>query len=286
MIVIRRILFPVDFSMVSEHAIGNCIPKFFSTGVAEELVLIHVIDTTALPNIMDEYRKEVREKLENVAKEFRDMGINVVKTLVRLGTPAIEIAKAADEENVDLIYMPSKGENLLRHMIIGTTASNVARVARKPVLLVKYEWDKAKKSVKCFWDARRVFEKPLIALGLGTCSGHIIDTVKALFEDYIKEATLLHVVDYGKHDEVEKNVEKAMEQLKCLAKQFKFECDIEVSAGIASEEIIQEAVVRGATLIVIGKKSKSRLKELLMGSTAETVVRNSVLPVLLVPCTH
>ncbi len=281
---IRRILFPVDFSMVSEHAIGNCIPKFFSTGVAEELVLIHVIDTTALPNIMDEYRKEVREKLEKVAEEFRDMGINVIKSIVRVGTPAVEISRVADEENVDLIFMPSKGENLLRHMIIGTTASSVARVARKPVLLVKYEWDKAKKSVKCFWDARRVFEKPLIALGLGTCTGHIIDIVKELFEDYIQEATLYHVVDYGKHDEIDENVKKAMEQLECLAKQFKCKCDVEVSAGIASDEIIQEAVVRGSTIIVIGKKGRSKLKELLMGSTAESVIRRSVLPVLLVPC--
>jgi len=284
--VIKRLLFPVDFSMVSEHAMGDCIPKFFSTGVAEELVLIHVIDTTALPDIMDEYRKDVKEKLENVAKEFREMGINVIDSVVRIGTPSIEIARVADEKNVDIIYMPSKGENLLRYMVIGTTASNVARVARKPVLLVKYEWDKAKRSVKCFWDARRVFERPLIALGLGTCSGHIVDTVKALFENYVKKATLFHVVDYGKHSEIEKNVEKAMEQLKCYSNHFNFECDVEVVAGIASDEIIQEAVVRGSTLIVIGKKSRSRIKELLMGSTAESVVRNSVLPILLVPCTH
>ena len=283
---IKRLLFPVDFSMVSEHAMGDCIPKFFSTGVAEELVLIHVIDTTALPDIMDEYRKDVKEKLENVAKEFREMGINVIDSVVRIGTPSIEIARVADEKNVDIIYMPSKGENLLRYMVIGTTASNVARVARKPVLLVKYEWDKAKRSVKCFWDARRVFERPLIALGLGTCSGHIVDTVKALFENYVKKATLFHVVDYGKHSEIEKNVEKAMEQLKCYSNHFNFECDVEVVAGIASDEIIQEAVVRGSTLIVIGKKSRSRIKELLMGSTAESVVRNSVLPILLVPCTH
>jgi len=282
--VIRRLLFPVDFSMVSEHAMGNCIPKFFSTGVAEELVLIHVVDTTALPDIMDEYRREVKEKLENVASEFKDMGINVIDTVVRIGTPSLEIARVADEKNVDLIYMPSKGENLLRHAIIGTTASNVARVARKPVLFVKYEWDKAKRSVKCFWDARRVFDRPLIALGLGTCSGHIIDTVKSLFEDYVREATLFHVVDYGKHDELENNVKKATEQLECYSKQLKFVCDVEVVAGIASDEIIQESVVRGSTLIVLGKKSRSRIKELLMGSTAESVVRNSVLPVMLVPC--
>ncbi len=88
---------------------------------------------------------------------LRRMGINVTKTIVRIGTP-LEIAKVADEEDVDLIYMPSKGEHILRDMFVGTTAANVARVATRPVLLVKYEWDKARHPVRCIWDARRVFD--------------------------------------------------------------------------------------------------------------------------------
>ncbi len=287
---IRRVLFPVDFSMVSEYAFSNCIPRFFSTGVAEELILIHVAEvhhpgSTAYVDL-DKIQMDVKKRLEKVANDFRDMGINVIKTIVRLGTPAIEIAKVAEEEDVDLIFMPSKGEHILRNMLIGTTASNVARVATKPVLLVKYEWDKARHMVKCIWDARRVFDKPLIALDFSPCSDNIVKTVKSLFEDHVRRATLVHVVDYGKPDETKENMKKALEELEKIAKEFKFECDVEVDAGIASNAIINEAIIKGSTVIVVGKRGRSVVKDLLLGSTADSVIRKSMLPVLLVPCRY
>ncbi len=286
---ISKVLFPVDFSMVSEYAFSNCIPRFFSTGVAEELILIHVLDVQPTGDVFVDYDKmqmKAKEKLDKVAKEFRDMGINVAKTVVRMGHPALEIAKVAEEENVDIIYMPSKGEHIVRDMLIGHTAANVARVATKPVLLVKYEWDKARHTVKCIWDARRVFDKPLIALDFSPCSDSIVETVKELFEDYVKKATLMHVIDYGKPDKTKELSEEALKKLEEFAKKFKFESDLEVSAGVASNAIINEAVIKGSTLIVVGKRGRSVLKDLLLGSTADGVIRRSMLPVLLVPCKY
>ncbi len=284
---ISKVLFPVDFSLVSEYAFSNCIPRFFSTGVAEELILIHVLDIHFTGEHfldIDKMQMNAKEKLEKVAKDFRDMGINVAKTIVRTGNPAMEIAKVAEEEDVDLIYMPSKGEHILRDMILGHTASNVARVATKPVLLVKYEWDKARHTVKCIWDARRVFDKPLIALDFSACSESIVETVNDLFGDYVKEATLFHVIDYGKPEETKKLSDEALKKLEEYAKRFGFECSLEVGAGVASNLIIEEAIIRGSTVIVVGKRGRSVIKDLLLGSTADGVIRKSMLPVLLVPC--
>lgn len=202
--------------------------------------------------------------------------------VVRLGTPALEIAKIAEEENVDLIYMPMKGENIIREMLIGSTAANVARVAKKPVLLVRYEWDRGKKAVKCYWDARRVFDRPLFALDFSKCTEKIIQTTE-LFKELVKEAILLHVVDYGKESEVEENIQKATQKLKEIAEKLDFPSEVVVHSGDASKEILMTAPSVGATLIVIGKRGRNIL-QLLMGSTAEIVIRNSVLPVLIVPC--
>ena len=283
---IRRVLFPVDFSVVSEYAFSNCIPRFFSTGVAEEIILIHVIDVSAWSDILEKLQMSAKEKLNKVAEDFKKMGINVAKTIVRIGTPALEIAKVAEEEDVDLIYMPSKGEHILRDMFIGNTASNVARAATRPVLLVKYEWDKARHTVRCIWDARRVFDNPLIALDFSTCSDSIVETVKNLFEDYVKKATLMHVIDYGKPDKTKELSEYALKKLEEYAKKFKFECELEVSVGVASNSILNEAVIKGSTVIVVGKRGRSVLKDLLLGSTADGVIRKSMLPVLLVPCKY
>jgi len=283
---IRRVLFPVDFSVVSEYAFSNCIPRFFSTGVAEEIILIHVVDASAWSDVLEKLQMSAKEKLNKVAEDFKSMGINVAKTIVRIGTPALEIAKVAEEEDVDLIYMPSKGEHILRDMFIGNTASNVARAATRPVLLVKYEWDKARHTVRCIWDARRVFDNPLIALDFSPCSDSIVETVKNLFEDYVKKATLMHVIDYGKPDKTKELSEYALKKLEEYAKKFKFECELEVSVGVASNSILNEAVIKGSTVIVVGKRGRSVLKDLLLGSTADGVIRKSMLPVLLVPCKY
>jgi hypothetical protein len=58
--VIKKVLFPVDFSVVSEYAFGNCIPKFFSTGAAHELILFHALDV----DLQSPQELEVAEKLE------------------------------------------------------------------------------------------------------------------------------------------------------------------------------------------------------------------------------
>ncbi len=282
---IGRVLFPVDFSNVCDYALKNCMPKFFSTGVAEELILLHVIDVHSAEEFggIEKLEERAKERLREMEEYLKGKGVKVSDTVVRIGTPAIEIAKAA-EEMADLIFMPSKGENVLRDVLIGNTASNVARASKKPVLLVRYEWDKARRVVKGLWDAERVFERPVIALDFSECSGVIVETVKSLIGDRVKRATLVHVIDYGKPEEIDLITENALKELKGYADGLGFECDLEIGVGEASSSIINEAVVKGATIIVVGKRGRSVIKDLIMGSTADGIMRRSILPVLLVPC--
>ncbi|WP_202318577.1 universal stress protein [Archaeoglobus neptunius] len=282
---IKKVLFPVDFSVVSEYAFGNCIPRFFSTGVAHELILFHSLDvglqTPEELKVAETLVEKYQKKLDQISSEFEEIGIKT-RAIVRMGTPALEIARLAEEENVDLIYMPMKGENIFREMLIGSTAANVARAAKKPVLLVRYEWDRGKKAVKCYWDARRVFDRPLISVDFSPCSDRIMQSTD-LFKELVKEAILLHVVDYGSAKDIEENIKKATENMKKYAERLDFPSQIVVHSGVASKEILMTAPAMGSTLIVIGKRGRSIL-QILMGSTAEIVIRNSVLPVLIVPC--
>ena len=60
--------------------------------------------------------------------------------------------------------------------------------------------------------------------------------------------------------------------------------EAEVFVGTASSAILGTAIARKASLVVIGKKGRSFLKDLILGSTAERVMRDARIPVLLVPC--
>ena len=60
-----------------------------------------------------------------------------VKTYSRIGVPANEIVRFAQEESIDLIVMGTHGWTGFRHLILGSTAENVVRTAMCPVLTVK-----------------------------------------------------------------------------------------------------------------------------------------------------
>ena len=275
----ERILYPTDFSDVSLHALRHCIPELFRLG-ASELHLIHVIDITVTEFEAFELEGVFREKLEDIARELREMGINV-KTHVTIGIPSIEIAETAQRENVDLIVTPSIGENAWRQMFMGSTASNLARTTKKPVLLLKYlrEGESFKLPVEC----SGLFRKPLVAVDFSKCSLRVAQVVKRFLE-HVESGVLLHSVDYGGIKELEHNIEVAKKNLEKLSRGLDGKFTLEVMVGTASQAIIGTALAKGATLIVLGKKGRSVLKDLILGSTAERVIRDSKLPVLLVPC--
>jgi len=275
----ERVLYPTDFSDVSLHALRNCIPKLVSQGI-KELHLIHVIDITIAEFEAFELEEIYRQRVEELAKELESSGVKVEAT-VRIGIPSIEIAEAAEERNIELIVIPSIGENIWRTMFVGSTASNLARATKRPVLLLKYV--KKDDGFELSGDCSEVFKRPLVAIDFSKCSIRILQTVRK-FDELIEGGILLHSVDYGNVDQLEHNIEVSKKNLEKSAKGLKAEFETEVMVGPASQAIIGTSIAKKATLIVIGKKGRSFLKDLLLGSTAERVIRDSRVPVLLVPC--
>ncbi|ASJ10536.1 universal stress protein [Thermococcus sp. P6] len=275
----EKVLYPTDFSEVSLHALRTCVPKLIPAGV-REVYLVHVIDITIAEFEAFELEEVYREKLEKLAGEIGGEGVKVVP-IVRIGVPSMEIAEVTEEKKVDLVVVPSVGENIWRTMFMGSTASNLARATRKPVLFLKYR--KKDDGFEPSADCSGILKRPLVALDFSKCSIKIIKTLK-MFEDRIEGGILLHSVDYGKIEELEHNIKLAKANLEKSAKGLKAPFDAEVFVGSASQSIIGTALAKNATLIVIGKKGRSFLKDLLLGSTAERVMRDSTVPVLLVPC--
>ncbi len=275
----EKVLYPTDFSDVSLHALRNCIPKLVAQGI-RELHLIHVIDITIAEFEAFELEGIYQEKLEELAKELEGTGARV-EAIVRIGIPSIEIAETAEERDIDLVVIPSVGENIWRRMFVGSTASNLARATKRPVLLLKYV--QKDEGFELSGDCSEVFKRPLVTLDFSKCSIKVIKTVKK-FEELIERGVLLHSVDYGNVDELEHNIEVAKKNLEKSSKGLNAEFEGEVMVGSASQAIIGTSIAKNSTLIVMGKKGRSFLKDLLLGSTAERVIRDSRVPVLLVPC--
>ncbi|ACS32851.1 universal stress protein [Thermococcus gammatolerans] len=278
----ERILYPTDFSEVSLKALRECLPEIVRPGV-KELHLLHVLDITTLDVEAFSLQEVYEEKLEKLKGDIKGMFPETeIVTYVSIGIPSLEIAEYASGKGIDLIVTPTTGENIWRRMFLGSTASNLARATKKPVLLLKYE-KKEEEILPTFPSCSGIFSRPLVALDFSKCSIRIVKTVKK-FEELIESGILLHSVDYGGIDELEHNIEIARKNLEKTAKGIKAEFELEVMVGTASQAIIGTALAKKATIIVIGKKGRSFLKDLILGSTAERVMRDSKIPVLLVPC--
>jgi len=143
----QRILLCTDFSENSQPAArlaAACVCAF-----AAELIILHVINSKRIgypslegkvpidiKNVLENIRVSVDKGLELFAEPFREGGRSVT-IQSRTGVPSSVIVRFADEHAVDLIVMGTHGWTGIKHLIMGSTAENVLRSSRCPVLTVR-----------------------------------------------------------------------------------------------------------------------------------------------------
>ena len=110
-----------------------------SDGV-KKITLLHIQDKAKIiPHLehkLSEFNSIDRERLENLKSKLQKCGDTEIATLVRLGSPAIEIVNLVREMNVQLIVMGSQGRGLVEELFIGSVSNVVARRSDASVLLI------------------------------------------------------------------------------------------------------------------------------------------------------
>ena len=143
MIEIQKILVPTDFSEYSQHAVKYAVA--LAQSFKAKLYVVHVWEQSivAAPTetfyveIWVEAEKSEKERLNQVTQGLRTEGIDAESVFVS-GTAYIEIAKTAKELDVDLITLATHGRTGLSHLVFGSTAEKIIRLAPCPVLVVKH----------------------------------------------------------------------------------------------------------------------------------------------------
>ena len=135
---VTRILFPTDFSEDSARAQGYA--EEMARRFGATIVVVHVSEAMAVLPGSDMAKEEeitAKRELESVARTLSAAKVEA-RTQLLEGVPYVEILRAADREQCDLIVLGTHGRSGLSFVLIGSVAERVVRKASCPVLTVRH----------------------------------------------------------------------------------------------------------------------------------------------------
>ncbi len=134
---VKGILVPTDFTETSDAAVKYAIDMAQALG--GQLYLLHVPGETG-ENFEANFPvgRFVTAARERLGLSPEAIGRLRPEYALRIGTPAVEIVRYAEDRDVDLIVMGTHGRTGVAHLLMGSVAEHVIRTAPCSVLLVRH----------------------------------------------------------------------------------------------------------------------------------------------------
>ena len=148
MIALKKVLVATDFSDPSKAALvhGRELARSFGA----QLVALHVVDNVMLRAVGGDgfvfVDPELQTNMETAAqKQLDELFNDEDRTLLRAqgvtvtsNAAAFAIVEYAKSHDVNLIVMGTHGRGVMAHLLLGSVAERVVRIAQCPVLTVRH----------------------------------------------------------------------------------------------------------------------------------------------------
>jgi nucleotide-binding universal stress UspA family protein len=279
-----RILCPLDFSEQSLKML-DCLMELQHLG-AKEMVICHVAPTSQAG-----LTAEQKAIMNRLTDDLGRAGVKVTEVVER-GSPAEQVLKVAERENVNLIALASSGKGKAQELLIGSTSFGILRSTTRPVLVNKFEVGERGGRREIVPACRAVFRKALLPLDFSTCTDTCMELIPKLSRLGLQEAVLFNVIESSKASmdddrRFKKVLDTVQAKLEVLMSKLEEQgCNVSthVHFGTVSYNILEATRELEATVIILGAHRKSLLREIALGGNSEAVVRKSEVPVLIIPC--
>jgi nucleotide-binding universal stress UspA family protein len=302
---IKNVLVTLDFSPEAHAAIRFAKPLLKRFGA--NLHLVHVLPADSplsgladLPMVVPEVeiarrvRRDLGKAAENHTVKTQPGNLHVLR-----GSPFAEICQLARKIDIDLIVIATRGNTGLKHVSLGSTAERVLRYSPCPVLVVHERARISKDGLDGKpWSRMTTIGRILVPVDFSECSMKGLEYAKRLAKEFDATLILLHSValqyyvaseDYARYDfpllleQSEKAAQKQLRELIAKVEQDGVKAELSLQIGHAGQQICARADVEQADIIVTSTHGYTGLKHVLLGSTAEYVIRHGHCPVLVVP---
>ena len=145
MVRIKKLLVPTDFSNYSKHALKYAVA--LAERFSARVYVVHVHDPypqgAAFEGmyfdaaVLEGLQTRAKQNLDNIVVGLRAHNIDA-EPIWATGRPFLEIIHQAKRLEADLIVIATHGRMGVSHLVFGSTAERVVRMAPCPVLTVKH----------------------------------------------------------------------------------------------------------------------------------------------------
>ncbi len=254
------------------------------------------LDTSALQRLREQFIAERAEQLEAKAEELRQTGLEVA-THVHWDNPLYEgILRRVAESEPDLVFKDTHYHSALRRALFSNTDWNLIRRCPVPLLLSRAADWRARPRVLAALDPGHHGDKP------AALDHDVLEAAQFMARQLDGEVEAVHVFfpaallaatsrvagiplasDMGCDAVIESERARVTAAMREIAQAHDLpDQAMHVLQGSAAEMLPRVAAERQVDLLVMGAVSRSRLREIFIGSTAERVLDHLPCDVLVV----
>lgn len=285
----QKILVASDFSPHAASAQRHTVALAKLYGASLELFTSAYIPPQALaamatgmaPGLIQEARDQAHRQIDSLASALRSEGISLT-TAVSTEEPSMAITERAGEIGADLIATGTRGRTGLAHVVFGSVAERVARLASCAVLTAHADTP-----------APSGYRRVLVPTDFSADSEHALGYARELIGKTGGKLVVMHSYDLpalltGGAAVSQVSLEQALQEAareklaELKAELVGVDADTVLEQGRPDMATLDTAERVKADLIVMGTRGRTGLAHVVLGSTAERVIRRAHPPVITV----
>lgn len=284
-----RILIPTDGSKGSIRAVnrGLGVAKSFDADVH----VLYVVDSRLFGgmDLADEEELERtargsgRQAITVVRERAAELGLEITQR-VTVGVPHADIKEYVESNDIDLVAMGTHGRTGADLAALGSTTERVLQRADVPVLTVRLSGDQRRGPIEAEVD------DILVPTDGSAASIRAAEHAVGFADHYGATLHALYVVDTSifEFEDAPRSIlgtlreggENAVSEIESLASEAAISVTVSIAEGNPAALILGYADEIEAELLALGRRGRTGLPEVLLGSTTARVVRVSETPVL------
>jgi len=287
-----HILVPTDGSDHAERATDHAALLAEAFDATVHLLTVVDIEAAAGPfsagGIDDDYiEQRTTGEREALAEQRAALAESIqVDTTVVTDTPAEGILEYVRESDIDLVVMGTHGRSGLRRYLTGSVAERVLRLSSVPVLTVRATEpsvvDGGYDNILVPTDgSERAAAAVTHALGVADAFGSTVHAVSVVNVGDIATGAEASVPP-ELLEELQDAAKGATEDVASAAAAAGIDAVTEVGTGRPKHDLLAYVSDHDIDLVVMGTHGRTGLDRVLLGSTAEALVRRAEVPVLTV----